>query len=92
MKFYITDRTDPIAMAYNHIYSSLFEDLDEEIPEDIAKHFVYPELLLSLIHISGDVNITSSNPEVATATGANSISDNSIPITITGKSAGSRCV
>ena len=48
MKFYITDRTDPIAMAYNHIYSSLFEDLDEEIPEDIAKHFVYPELLYKI--------------------------------------------
>lgn len=41
---------------------------------------------------TGDVNITSSNPEVATATGANSISDNSIPITITGKSAGSATI
>lgn len=48
MKFYITDRTDPIAMAYNHIYSNLFEDLDEEIPEDISKHFVYPELLYKI--------------------------------------------
>ena len=41
---------------------------------------------------TGDVNITSSNPEVATATGADSISDNSIPITITGKSAGSATI
>ena len=41
---------------------------------------------------TGDVNITSSNPEVATATGANSISDNSIPITITGKSAGTATI
>lgn len=41
---------------------------------------------------TGDVNITSSNPEVATATGGDSISDNSIPITITGKSAGSATI
>ena len=41
---------------------------------------------------TGDVNITSSNPEVATATGANNISDNSIPITITGKSAGTATI
>lgn len=41
---------------------------------------------------TGDVNITSSNPEVATATGVDSISDNSIPITITGKSAGSATI
>ena len=45
MTFYITDRTDPIAMAYRNIYPSLFADLDEEIPEDIADHFVYPEFL-----------------------------------------------
>lgn len=45
MKFYITDRTDPIAMAYMNIYDNLFVDLDEQIPEGISKHFVYPELL-----------------------------------------------
>ena len=45
MNFYITDRTDPIAMAYRNIYPSLFADLDEEIPKDIAEHFVYPEFL-----------------------------------------------
>ncbi len=45
MQFYITDRTDPIAMAYRNIYPSLFENLDKEIPQDIAKHFVYPEFL-----------------------------------------------
>ena len=48
MKFYITDRTDPIAMAYRNIYDSLFVDLDEEIPEDIAEHFVYPEFLYNV--------------------------------------------
>lgn len=41
---------------------------------------------------TGDVKITSSNPEVATATGPDSISDNSIPITISGKSAGSATI
>lgn len=45
MSYYITDRNDPIAMAYRNIYDTLFVDLDEEIPEDIASHFVYPEFL-----------------------------------------------
>lgn len=48
MQFYITDRTDPIAMAYRNISPSLFADLDEEIPEDIAEHFVYPEFLYNV--------------------------------------------
>lgn len=45
MKFYITDKTDPIAMAYRNIYTTLFEDINEEIPEDISEHFIYPEYL-----------------------------------------------
>ncbi len=48
MKYYITDRTDPIAMAYRNIYNTLFVDLDEEIPEDISQHFVYPEFLYNV--------------------------------------------
>ena len=48
MSFYITDRTDPIAMAYRNIYPDLFMDLDEEIPEDIASHIVYPEFLYNV--------------------------------------------
>ncbi len=48
MSYYITDKTDPIAMAYRNIYSELFMDLDEEIPQDISKHFVYPEFLYSV--------------------------------------------
>lgn len=48
MKFYITDRTDPIAMAYNNMYPGLFVDRDEEIPEDISKHFVYPQYLYDI--------------------------------------------
>ena len=48
MTFYITDRTDPIAMAYEKIYPSLFKNKDEKIPEDIAKHFIYPQFLYNV--------------------------------------------
>lgn len=48
MKFYITDKTDPIAMAYRNIYTTLFEDINTEIPEDISKHFVYPQYLYNV--------------------------------------------
>lgn len=45
MRFYITDRTDPIAIAYNRIYPDLFEDKDTIIPEDISSKFIYPKFL-----------------------------------------------
>ncbi len=45
--FYITDKTDPIAMAYNNMYPDLFKDL-EEIPLSIAEHFIYPEFLYNI--------------------------------------------
>ena len=48
MKFYITDTTDPIAMAYRKIYPNVFENLDEKIPEDISKNFVYPKFLYDI--------------------------------------------
>ena len=48
ISYYITDRTDPIAMAYRNIYDSLFVDLDEQIPQDIANHFVYPKFLYNV--------------------------------------------
>lgn len=44
--FYITDKTDPIAMVYKNIYPDLFSN--EEIPEDIANHFVYPKYLYNI--------------------------------------------
>lgn len=47
MNFYITDRTDPIIMAYNKIYSNVFLS-SEEIPEDVSKHFVYPQYLYNI--------------------------------------------
>lgn len=48
ISFYITDRTDPIAMAYRNIYPDLFMSLEEQIPADISEHFVYPEYLYNI--------------------------------------------
>lgn len=47
-KFYITDRTDPIVMAYRKAYNNLFEDLDSKIPAEISEHFVYPQYLYDI--------------------------------------------
>ena len=48
MKFYITDRTDPIAMAYRKVYPELFQDLDTIIDESIQQQFIYPEFLFNV--------------------------------------------
>ena len=48
IKYYITDRNDPIIMAYQKIYKDLFVEKDTQIPEDIEKGFVYPELLYNI--------------------------------------------
>ena len=48
ISFYITDRTDPIAMAYFNIYPDLFADLEEKIPADISEHFIYPTYLYNI--------------------------------------------
>lgn len=48
MKFYVTDKTDPIAMAYRNVYPTIFEDINEEIPQDISEHFVYPQYLYNV--------------------------------------------
>ncbi len=48
MSFYITDRSDPIIMAYRNVYSTLFVDLNEEIPEDISNYIVYPKFLYNV--------------------------------------------
>ena len=46
MTFYITDRTDPIIMAYLKLYPTIFADYTgAEIPEGIELQFKYPELL-----------------------------------------------
>lgn len=60
--FYITDKTDPIAMVYNKMYKGLFKD-SSEIPSGIEKHLTYSEFLyniqskvLNLYHdVSADV-------------------------------------
>lgn len=46
VKFYITDITDPIAVAYKNIYPDLFTE--EAIPDDISSHFVYPKYLYKI--------------------------------------------
>lgn len=46
--FYITDKTDPIAMLYYKIYPELFVDKDASIPMDIQKNIVYPEFLYNI--------------------------------------------
>lgn len=48
MKFYVTDKTDPIAMAYRNVYPTVFEDINEEIPQDISEHFIYPQYLYNV--------------------------------------------
>ena len=48
MEYYITDRTDPIAMAYRKVYPELFQDLDSEISKTIQDQFIYPEFLYNV--------------------------------------------
>ena len=48
IKYYITDRTDPIAMAYRKVYPKLFQDLDTEISKTIQEQFIYPEFLYNV--------------------------------------------
>ena len=49
MTFYITDRTDPIIMAYLKLYPTIFADYSKkEIPEDIKQQFQYPQFLYKI--------------------------------------------
>ena len=48
IKYYITDRTDPIAMAYRKVYPEIFENLDTQISSDIEEKFVYPKFLYNV--------------------------------------------
>lgn len=45
--FYITDKTDPIIMAYNNMYKNVFKD-QNEIPTGIEKYFTYSEFLYNI--------------------------------------------
>ncbi len=48
MKFYITDKSDPIIMAYWNMYPELFEPIDTNLPEDISRQVTYPEFLYKI--------------------------------------------
>ena len=48
IQYYITDRNDPIIMAYQKIYKDLFMEKEEIIPEDISKQFIYPEFIYNI--------------------------------------------
>ncbi len=48
IKYYITDRNDPIIMAYQKIYKDLFVEKDTQIPQDISSQFIYPEFLYNI--------------------------------------------
>ncbi len=47
IKFYLTDKTDPIAVSYSKIYDGLFED-SENMPKEVSKHIVYPKYLYNI--------------------------------------------
>ena len=47
IKFYLTDKTDPIAVSYSKIYEGLFED-GENMPKEISKHLVYSKYLYNI--------------------------------------------
>ena len=60
--FYITDKTDPIAMMYWKTYPELFRDIDnEKIPADIQKNIVYPRFLYKvqsqMLETYHDINV-----------------------------------
>lgn len=86
--FYITDKTDPIAMAYKNIYTSLFKEV-EEIPQDVSNHFIYPEFLYNVqaevlknyhnitedvLYRGDDMWDVATYPTTATATKGNKMS------------------
>lgn len=46
-KFYITDKTDPIAETYSKIFPDLFTDLNS-LSDDLKSHFRYPQDLFDI--------------------------------------------
>lgn len=46
-KFYIVDKSDPIAVSYSKIFPELFKDISE-MPAEIHSHFRYPEDLFNI--------------------------------------------
>lgn len=48
IKYYITDRNDPIIMAYQKMYKDLFANKNEKIPEYISNQFMYSQFLYNI--------------------------------------------
>ena len=48
IKFYITDRTDLIVMAYQKAFPDVFMDINAEIPQEVSSHFTYSEFLYNI--------------------------------------------
>lgn len=48
IKFYITDRTDLIVMAYQKAFPDVFMKIDEHIPDEINRCFKYPKYLYNV--------------------------------------------
>ena len=46
-EFYITDKTDPIAMVYNNMYKNLFKDINE-LDSGISGYLTYSEFLYEI--------------------------------------------
>lgn len=72
IRFYITDRTDLIIMAYQKAFPGVFMGIDENIPEEISKHFVYSEFLYN---IQADILKMYHNTETDVVYRANDIWD-----------------
>ena len=61
VKFYITDKEDPIITSYNKIYPSFFEK--EDMPEGISSHLQYPEAMFK-IQTNVYKRYHTENPEI----------------------------
>lgn len=49
MKFYITDRNDPVIRGYEKAYPTLFQNIDtEELPDYVWDNVKYPEFLFNI--------------------------------------------
>ena len=46
VKYYITDKNDPIAMTYKKMFPKLFKDIDE-MPASLKSHVRYPDALFT---------------------------------------------
>ncbi|MBC8062580.1 MAG: UPF0182 family protein [Clostridiaceae bacterium] len=60
-KFYIVDKSDPIAESYRKIFPELFKKI-EEVPAEIKEHFRYPEDMFKIqCEVMGKYHVTDPN-------------------------------